>query len=163
MDNSDDKQNSKKPDKGTTKPEKKYLPDYVRVRSKYHKPPHLGTFDVGMSIPQWRPDHVPDTRIDKFTFGMVLVILFGIAIPLILFPEQGKTWVGIARAFVTDNFGFAYLGFGVLAMLFVIYIVFSDIGKIKLGRPEETAEFSNGSWAAMLFCGGIGASILYWA
>lgn len=93
---------------------------------------------------------------------MVLVILFGIAIPLILFPEQGKTWVGIARAFVTDNFGFAYLGFGVLAMLFVIYIVFSDIGKIKLGRPEETAEFSNGSWAAMLFCGGIGASILYW-
>lgn len=46
MDNSDDKQNSKKPDKGTIKPEKKYLPDYVRVRSKYHKPPHLGTFYV---------------------------------------------------------------------------------------------------------------------
>ncbi|MBO1530992.1 BCCT family transporter [Psychrobacter sp. F1192] len=115
-----------------------------------------------MSIPQWRPDHVPDTRIDKFTFSMVLVILLGIAIPLMLFPEQGKTWVGIARAFVSDNFGFAYLTFGVLAMLFVLYIVFSDIGKIKLGRPEETAEFSTGSWAAMLFCGGIGASILYW-
>ncbi|MFP5303897.1 BCCT family transporter, partial [Cobetia sp. SIMBA_158] len=52
--------------------------------------------------------------------------------------------------------------FGVLAMMFVIYIVISDIGKIKLGRPEETPEFSDSSWASMLFCGGIGASILYW-
>ena len=164
MSNSDQHKDSKKPDKSTSGLglSKEYLPDYVKARSKYYKPPHLGTFDVGMSIPQWRPDHVPDTRIDKFTFSMVLVILLGIAIPLMLFPEQGKTWVGIARAFVSDNFGFAYLTFGVLAMLFVLYIVFSDIGKIKLGRPEETAEFSTGSWAAMLFCGGIGASILYW-
>nr|WP_261862444.1 BCCT family transporter [Psychrobacter sp. JCM 18900] len=81
---------------------------------------------------------------------------------MILFPEQGKAWVGIARSFVVDNFGFAYLAFGVLAMMFVIYIVISDIGKIKLGRPEETPEFSDSSWASMLFCGGIGASILYW-
>jgi BCCT family betaine/carnitine transporter len=164
MSNTDNSKGIKKPDKSTSGLglSKEYLPDYVKARSKHHKPPHLGTFDVGMSIPQWRPDHVPDTRIDKFTFFMVLVILFSIAVPLILFPEQGKEWVGIARSFVSANFGFAYLAFGVIALLFVIYIVISDIGKIKLGRPEETAEFSDASWASMLFCGGIGASILYW-
>lgn len=44
----------------------------------------------------------------------------------------------------------------------MIYIVFSDIGQIKLGDPDEAPEFKTASWAAMLFCGGIGASILYW-
>ena len=141
---------------------KEYLPDFIRTNSKHSRPPRLGTFNAGMQISQRRPDHEPDTRIDKFTFGMVLAILLGICIPLIFYPEKGKAWVGMARDFVTTNFGVAYLAFGVLAMMFVIYIIFSDIGKIKLGRPEDTPEFKDSSWAAMLFCGGIGASILYW-
>ncbi len=159
MDDSGDK---KAPPKGFNRFSKTMLPDFTTAQQRHHKAPHLGTFNVPMEVSQRKPDYIPDTRIDKFTFGMVLAILFSIAIPLIVFPEEGKAWVGTARAFVGDNFGFAYLAFGVLAMLFVIYIVFSDIGKIKLGRPEETAEFSDGSWASMLFCGGIGASILYW-
>lgn len=44
----------------------------------------------------------------------------------------------------------------------MIFIIFSDIGQIKLGDPDEAPEFKTSSWAAMLFCGGIGASILYW-
>lgn len=141
---------------------KEYLPDFIRSSYEHRRPPRLGTFNAPMNITQRRPDHEPDTRIDRFTFGMVLVILLGICIPLIFYPEQGKEWVEIARNFVTTNFGFAYLAFGILAMIFVIYIVFSDIGNIKLGRPEDTPEFNDASWAAMLFCGGIGASILYW-
>ena len=45
----------------------------------------------------------------------------------------------------------------------MLFIVFSDIGQIKLGEPEEDPEFPLLSWAAMLFCAGIGASVLYWA
>lgn len=162
MNNSGNKREDQKTAKNTRLFSKTPLPDYTKTKSEHHKPPRLGTFSVAMQVSQRKADYVPDTRIDKFTFGMVLLILFSIAIPLILFPDEGKAWVGKARAFVGDNFGFAYLAFGVLAMMFVIYIVFSDIGKIKLGRPEETAEFPDASWASMLFCGGIGASILYW-
>lgn len=147
---------------GTASASVQYLPDYIRARRRYRRAPHLGTFNVGLEVPQRTPDHIPDTRIDKFTFGMVIAIILGIAIPLLVYPEQGKYWVNLARAFVIDNFGMAYLAFGIIAPIFILYIVFSDIGKIKLGRPEEDPEFANGSWAAMLFCAGIGASILYW-
>ncbi|WP_211268125.1 BCCT family transporter, partial [Suttonella ornithocola] len=123
---------------------------------------HLGTFDADIELHNPDPVHVPNTKIDKFTFFMVLAILLGVAIPLILFPEAGKAWVAEARSYVTDTFGSAYLFLGVVAVVFVIYISFSDIGNIKLGRPEDEMEFSNASWAAMMFCGGIGASILYW-
>lgn len=63
---------------------------------------------------------------------------------------------------MTDKLGFLYLGLGLAAFFFMIYIIFSDIGQIKLGDADEKPEFATGSWAAMLFCGGIGASILYW-
>ncbi|KPN71610.1 choline transporter [Neisseria sp. 83E34] len=104
----------------------------------------------------------PDTRIDKFTFFGVLFILLGVTLPLIAFPEQGAEWVAQTKNFVTNKLGFAYLAFGIVSVIFVIYIICSDIGNIKLGRPEEDIEYKTSSWAAMMFCGGIGASILYW-
>lgn len=105
----------------------------------------------------------PDTSIDKFTFFGVLIILFMIVVPLTLYPKQGAEWVGIIKDYVTHTFGVLYLGIGILSLIFITYIAFSDFGSIKAGKPEEEAEFSTCSWAAMLFCAGIGASILYWS
>ncbi|KUJ84590.1 MULTISPECIES: BCCT family transporter [Microbulbifer] len=101
--------------------------------------------------------------IDKPTFLGSLFLLLAVTLPLVFFPEAGAAWVASAKTFVTDKLGVLYLALGVGATLFVIFIVFSDIGNIKLGTPEESPEFSTMSWAAMLFCSGIGASILYWS
>ncbi|BDM63418.1 transporter [Shewanella sp. NFH-SH190041] len=100
--------------------------------------------------------------IDKPTFFGALGLLFAVVIPLALFPAEGADWIAVAKAFMTDKLGFAYLALGLSAFFFMIYIVFSDIGQIKLGDADEKPEFATASWAAMLFCGGIGASILYW-
>ncbi|GAA4650065.1 BCCT family transporter [Kistimonas scapharcae] len=101
--------------------------------------------------------------IDKTTFFGALGMLLSVVIPLALWPEQGAQWIAGAKTMMTDQFGFLYLALGIAAVFFMVYIVFSDIGQIKLGDPDEKPEFSTTSWAAMLFCGGIGASILYWA
>ncbi|WP_260258888.1 BCCT family transporter [Vibrio intestinalis] len=100
--------------------------------------------------------------IDKPTFFGAITLLLAVVIPLILFPEQGADWIAVAKTFMTDKLGFLYLALGLCAFFFMIYVVFSDMGQIKLGDPDEKPEFATSSWAAMLFCGGIGASILYW-
>ncbi|MGY3569204.1 BCCT family transporter [Vibrio paucivorans] len=100
--------------------------------------------------------------IDKPTFFGAIALLLSIVIPLIVFPEQGAEWIAIAKTFMTDKLGFLYLALGLSAFVFMIYVVFSDMGQIKLGTADEKPEFGTASWAAMLFCGGIGASILYW-
>lgn len=124
---------------------------------------HMGMFNMDDNFRQHGVNlDAPDTRIDKFTFFGVLLILVSVVIPLIVFPEQGAAWVAAAKTWVTETLGVAYLAFGVLAVIFVVYIMSSDIGSIKLGKPEDEVEFKTGSWAAMMFCGGIGASILYW-
>ncbi|WP_299585880.1 BCCT family transporter [uncultured Microbulbifer sp.] len=101
--------------------------------------------------------------IDKPTFFGALTLLLMVTLPLILYPKSGAQWVLMAKNFVTDELGVFYLVLGVGALLFMTYIIFSDIGQIKLGKPEEQPEFKTLSWASMLFCTGIGASILYWS
>jgi len=100
--------------------------------------------------------------IDKPTFLGALGLLLAATLPLALWPVEGEKWVSVARAFMVDQVGVVYLVLGLGAFFFMIFIVFSKIGQIKLGDPDEQPEFATGSWAAMLFCGGIGASILYW-
>ncbi|MDD1779940.1 BCCT family transporter [Enterovibrio sp. ZSDZ35] len=100
--------------------------------------------------------------IDKPTFFGALGLLFSVIIPLLIWPTEGAEWIAIAKTFMTDKLGFLYLALGIAAFFFMVYIIFSDIGQIKLGDADEKPEFATGSWAAMLFCGGIGASILYW-
>ncbi|WP_234494123.1 BCCT family transporter [Vibrio maritimus] len=100
--------------------------------------------------------------IDKPTFFGAIALLLAVIIPLIVFPEQGAHLIAQAKLIMTDKFGFLYLALGLAALFFMVFIIFSDIGQIKLGDPDEAPEFKTSSWAAMLFCGGIGASILYW-
>lgn len=100
--------------------------------------------------------------IDKPTFFGAIALLLTIVFPLILFPDQGADWIAVAKTFMTDQLGFLYLALGLAACAFMVYVVFSDMGQIKLGEADEEPEFKTASWAAMLFCGGIGASILYW-
>lgn len=102
-------------------------------------------------------------KLDKPTFIGALILLALATLPLVLWPEQGALWVNQAKTFLTDDLGLLYLILGLAAMGFMVFIIFSDIGQIKLGEPDEPKEFSTVSWAAMLFCGGIGASILYWS
>ena len=106
---------------------------------------------------------LPFERIDKPTFFGALALLLSVVFPLLFYPAEGAKWVEIAKSFMTDKLGILYLAIGMSSFFFMVYIVFSDIGQIKLGDQDEEPEFKTGSWAAMLFCGGIGASILYWA
>lgn len=101
--------------------------------------------------------------IDKPTFIISLVMLLGVTLPLIIWPKEGAEYVGLAKAYVVDNFGVTYLLLGVVAFLFMLYVSFSDIGRIKLGDPGSEPEFKTSSWAAMLFCAGIGIGIMVWA
>ncbi|WP_404456258.1 BCCT family transporter [Virgibacillus necropolis] len=100
--------------------------------------------------------------IDWPTFIGALVLILGVSIPLILFPEGGAKVVNIANDFMTENFGMLYLLVGLAAFAFLVFVAFSKNGQIKLGNADEKKEFGTFSWAAMLFAAGIGSSILYW-
>lgn len=101
--------------------------------------------------------------IDWPTFIGALILLLGVTVPLIMFPDAGKEVVSEANSFMTENFGVLYMILGFVIFAFLVFVAFSKNGAIKLGDEGEKPEFSTFSWAAMLFAAGIGSSILYWA
>ncbi|KGX91641.1 choline transporter BetT [Pontibacillus halophilus JSM 076056 = DSM 19796] len=100
--------------------------------------------------------------IDWPTFIGAFILLISVTIPLVLFPEAGAAVVNDANEFMTSTFGVVFLIMGLASFFFVLYVSYSKNGQIKLGDEDEEPEFGKFSWAAMLFCGGIGSSILYW-
>ncbi|REG84418.1 BCCT family transporter [Marinomonas pollencensis] len=92
----------------------------------------------------------------------VLVIL-AISAPLLITPEASKIVVNQLLAWCTGTFGWLYLLAGVGSFLFVVWLAFGPVGRIKLGDPDEAPEFSKLPWVSMLFCAGIGISICNWA
>ncbi|MFC0522086.1 BCCT family transporter [Pontibacillus salicampi] len=100
--------------------------------------------------------------IDWPTFIGAFFLLLAVTVPLIIFPQQGQEYVLAAKDYMTQNFGVIFMIVGLGIFLFLIYVAFSKNGHVKLGDKDEKKEFSTFSWAAMLFCAGIGSSILYW-
>lgn len=101
-------------------------------------------------------------QIDKKTFLGSIALIAVIVIPLVIWPQRGAYLVDAAKELMTNKLGFIYLSLGISALFFMLYIYLNPIGNIKLGDAEDNPEYSAVSWASMLFCGGIGASILYW-
>ncbi len=102
------------------------------------------------------------TRIDWFMFGTSVLVLVGLIAPLAIFPEQGRVHLINAFDYLTHNFGVLYIVAGVAALVFLLYLAFGPHRHVLFARDDRTQMLPTPSWAAMLFCGGIGTSVLYW-
>ena len=104
----------------------------------------------------------PSHNIDWFIFICTAVVIVGACVPLILFPQAGSQWASAAFEFVTTNFGVFYIWSASAAVIFLLWLALGRHGRVRLGPDGCQPDFSTFSWAAMLFCGGIGSTVLYW-
>ena len=101
-----------------------------------------------------------NSGIDWLIFcGSVFTIVL-LCIPLAVNPESGKQFLEGAFDYLTENFGFLYVLSAIGVFGFLLYLAFGRHGNVSFGDGKP--EFSSFSWCAMLFCGGIGTSVLYW-
>ena len=105
---------------------------------------------------------LPNKNIDWFIFISSIALVVLVCVPLALFPDQGRELLDRVFGYVTDEFGIVYVLMSIATMVFLGYLAFGRFGHVLLGSPGKKPDFSTFSWAAMLFCGGIGTSVLYW-
>jgi len=91
----------------------------------------------------------------------ILVIGFVIFCGLMA-KEAGAFFQQVSDS-ILNNFKWFYLSLvsGVLCLL--VWLMLSRFGHIRLGRDDETPEFSYRSWLAMLFSGGMGIGLIFWS
>lgn len=101
--------------------------------------------------------------IDKAVFWPALIVVLAAVIPLILFPAESTETLNRILAIVTDGLGWLFLWFTVICFGLLMWFAFGRYGSVRFGGDDIQPEFRTLSWVAMLFCAGIGTSLLYWS
>jgi len=102
-------------------------------------------------------------KIDPFTtiipFGCILIL----CIYFVLAPESSTSALTVIRSFLGDQCGLYYLVIGLLFFLVSLWLSYSKIGKITIGKPGEKPKYGFFAWGAMVFTCGLASDILFYS
>ena len=87
---------------------------------------------------------------------IIAFVLFGA-----LFTDQAAALFTRLQALIVADFGWFYILAVAGFLLFVLFLLFSKYGDIKLGPDEIEPDYSYTSWFAMLFSAGMGIGLIF--
>ena len=97
---------------------------------------------------------------DVFIYASIVV---GILVILgAVFPNQFGQISGNVSSWITNYFGWYYMILTAILVFFCLFLIFSPIGTLKLGKPRDKPEFNTISWLAMLFSAGMGIGLVFY-
>lgn len=65
------------------------------------------------------------------------------------------------RAFITSRLDWFFLASGNVFLLLCLGLIVSPLGKVRLGGPDSTPDYSYMGWFAMLFAAGMGVGMIF--
>ena len=88
----------------------------------------------------------------------VVFVIFTLA-----FPEFATGLFTSAMNRVTVHFDWFFILASNIFLVFAIALAVSPYGKVRLGGPKATPDFSLLAWLSMLFAAGMGIGLLFWS
>ncbi|MGM8850214.1 BCCT family transporter [Salinicola sp. V024] len=90
-----------------------------------------------------------------------LLILFFVIITLALPDQMGPLFNG-AKSFLTDNLSWLFLFAANIFVIVAVVLIFTPLGKVRLGGLHAKPDFSYAGWFAMLFAAGMGIGLMFY-
>lgn len=100
-------------------------------------------------------------EINVLPIAVVLTFVFLLCILLILRPIEAGQAIANFKTSITQILSPFYLWLGFAVVIYLGFFSFSKYGNIRFGG--EKPEYSTFSWIVMMFCAGMGSSMMYWA
>lgn len=94
-----------------------------------------------------------------FFISAVLIVVF--VLFSAIFPKEAGSAFDMLQAGIVRNFGWFYILSVAIFLMFVIFLMLSRYGDVKLGSDDSEPEYSYLSWFAMLFSAGMGIGLLF--
>lgn len=92
------------------------------------------------------------------------IIVGGLIIWAIGFPEQAAAALGVLNGIILATFSYWYVYvMAFFVLLCIALALWPTAGKLRLGHEDDRPEFSNFSWFSMMFGAGIGIGMLTFA
>lgn len=92
----------------------------------------------------------------SITLVVALVVLAGWA------PQAFGAAMQAMLTPVVRSSGWLYLLVVFMALVFLFYLAFGHLGRLRIGGEDAEPEFSHRSWLAMLFATGMGIGLVFW-
>lgn len=103
-------------------------------------------------------------RASTFQRGVVLPsLIFILSVSFIssFFPVRASDLLGKAQDWIFNHLNWVYVWSVTFFVLFLLFLVVSKYGSIKLGENDAKPEHSFFSWVSMLFAAGMGIGLMY--
>jgi BCCT family betaine/carnitine transporter len=108
--------------------------------------------------------HVTSKRkLDPFTTIIPLVCILVLCAYFIIAPKSSTNALEVIRSFLGDKLGSYYLIIGLGFFIVSLWLSYSKIGSITIGRCGEKPQYGFFSWGAMVFTCGLASDILFYS
>lgn len=95
-------------------------------------------------------------------FRLSLFLVIALAGVAGLAPKPFEAASGVALSEVIQHAGWLYLVIVFLTLIFLGYLAFGPVGRLRIGGRDAEPEFSKPAWLAMLFAAGMGIGLVFW-
>jgi BCCT family betaine/carnitine transporter len=95
-----------------------------------------------------------------FAISALTIIAF-VALTL-MFQNQAEPMFNGVRGWLTTNLDWFFISAANIFVLICIGLVFSPLGRVRLGGTEATPDYSYLSWFSMLFAAGMGIGLMFY-
>ena len=104
-----------------------------------------------------------EPRIDAPVFLTTIGTIVLVCAPIALAPQTAGKVINSIYDLLTRHFGILYQWYAIALLIFLGWLAFSRHGRIRLGGDDARPDFSTTSWIGMIFCAGVGATLMYWS
>lgn len=103
------------------------------------------------------------TTLSKGVVIPSLIFIIGICLLSAIYPKLTESLLNTVKNFIFINLNYVYIWSVTIFVIFLIYLIFSKYGNIRLGRNDSKPDYSFFSWISMLFAAGMGIGLMYFS
>ncbi|MGU3811058.1 BCCT family transporter [Vibrio diabolicus] len=94
-----------------------------------------------------------------FAISGLAIILF--VVVTLLFREQVEPFFANLRAGLLHHLDWFFLASGNIFVIVCVGLIFTPLGRVRIGGTEATPDYSYAGWLAMLFAAGMGIGLVF--
>lgn len=95
-----------------------------------------------------------------FAFSSLVILAF--VILTLALPDQSTAWFDGAKNWINENMSWFLIGAANIFVILCFVLIFSPLGKVRIGGAKAAPDFSYLSWFAMLFAAGMGVGLMFY-
>lgn len=111
--------------------------------------------------PPANPIRQPRMQVNPPVFFISAALILAFVMFGAIFPDTAGSIFDTLQAKIVRDFGWFYILAVALFLIFVIFLMLSRYGDVKLGPDDSEPDYSYLSWFAMLFSAGMGIGLLF--